>query len=82
MRTWNGIYRHIRSLQSLTQESVVSDLIHSRVARERLADRLAQAEQERLTEDARRRAHRTELDRVRASLLLVPRRNPETRREA
>ena len=60
----------------------MSDLIHARVARERLAERLAQAEHERLAEDARRHAHRTELDRVRASLLLVPRRNPETRREA
>ena len=56
--------------------------MHVRVARELIAERLADAERERLGREARRHAHRQEVNRVRASLLLVPRINPETHREA
>lgn len=54
--------------------------MHVRVARERITERIA--ERERLSREARWHAHRLEVDRVRASVLLVPRTNPETQREA
>jgi hypothetical protein len=56
--------------------------MHARIARERIAERIADADRERISGDARRRAHQQELNRVRASVLLVPRTNPDTRREA
>lgn len=56
--------------------------MHVRVARERITERIADAERERLSREARWHAHRLEVDRVRASVLLVPRTNPETQREA
>jgi hypothetical protein len=56
--------------------------LHVRVARERLEESIAGADRERLARGARRRAHRDEVDRVRASVLLLPRTNAETRREA
>lgn len=50
-------------------------LITDHVAREQQADRLREANRRRLENAARRRsdeAHRRELERVRASILLVP----------
>ena len=53
----------------------MSHLIDERVAGEQVADHLRRAEGDRLTRLARRQneqAHRREVERVRASVLLVP----------
>jgi hypothetical protein len=56
-------------------------LILERVAHEETADRRREAQRRQLGRSAEQ-AHRTEVERVRASLLLVPRRAPDGSREA
>jgi hypothetical protein len=72
---------HVVSIFTHRSHTVLNPM-HARVARERIAERIADAERERLTHDARSRAHRQQVSRVRASVLLLPRTNPDTRREA
>jgi hypothetical protein len=60
------------------------NLIHGQAASEQLADRLRRAESARLAQQARSRveqAHRREVERVRESVLLVPRRGADASRE-
>ena len=65
-----------------TRSHVVFSQMTAQVAREQIAERIQDAERERMSRDARWRAHRQEVNRVRASVLLLPRINRETRREA
>jgi hypothetical protein len=56
-------------------------LIHERMAREETADRRREAQRERLGRCVEQ-AHREQVERVRASVLLVPRRPSDVSREA
>jgi hypothetical protein len=60
------------------------NLMHERVAGEQIADQLRRARRESLARNARRHiedAHRREVERVRESVLLVPRTGADASRE-
>jgi hypothetical protein len=55
--------------------------MHVQVARERVAEQIERGARERRNREARRRAHKAEVNRVKASLMLALRTDPDIGRE-